>query len=79
MIKAPKNILSIKAEIADFYGKEVIVHVDMGRNRTSDYTGRLTGLYPALFTVTPDDKNYRGKTSYSYSEILCVEVKVRAR
>ena len=79
MIKAPKNILSIKAEIADFYGKEVIVHVDMGRNRTSDYTGRLTGLYPALFTVTPDDKNYRDKTSYSYSEILCGEVKVRAR
>lgn len=79
MIKAPKNIGSIKAEIADFYGKEVIVHVDMGRNRTADYTGRLTGLYPALFTVTPDDKNYRGKTSYSYSEILCGEVKVRAR
>lgn len=79
MIKKPKNIRLVKEEIADFYGKEVRVHVDMGRNRTADFTGRLTGLYPALFTVTPDDKNYRGKTSYSYSEILCGEVKVRAR
>lgn len=79
MIKAPKNINSVRKEIADFYGKEVSVHVDMGRNRTANFTGRLTGLYPALFTVTPDDKNYRGKTSYSYSEILCGEVKVRAR
>ena len=79
MIKAPKNINSVREEIADFYGEEVSVHVDMGRNRTADFTGRLTGLYPALFTVTPDDKNYRGKTSYSYSEILCGEVKVRAR
>lgn len=79
MIKAPKNIRSIREEIADFYGKSVHVHVDMGRNRTADYTGKLTGLYPALFTVTPDDKNYRGKTSYSYSEILCGEVKIRAK
>ncbi len=79
MIKAPKNIRSIREEIADFYGKNVHVHVDMGRNRTADYTGKLTGLYPALFTVTPDDKNYRGKTSYSYSEILCGEVKIRAK
>ncbi len=79
MIKAPKNLHSIKQEISCYYGKDVVVHVDMGRNRTADFTGRLTGLYPALFTVTPDDKNYRGKTSYSYSEILCGEVKVRAR
>ena len=29
--------------------------------------------------VSPDDKNYLGKTSYSYSEVLCGSVKVTAR
>lgn len=79
MIKAPKNISVIKEEIKRFYDKDVCVHVNLGRNKTADFTGRLTGVYPALFTVLPDDKNYRGKTAYSYSEILCGNVKVRPR
>lgn len=79
MIKAPKNICLIKEEIKHFYDKDVCVHVNLGRNKTADFTGRLTGIYPALFTVLPDDKNYRGKTAYSYTEILCGNVRVRAR
>ena len=74
MIKAPKNISLIKEEIKNFYDKEVRVHVNLGRNKTADFTGRLTGVYPALFTVLPDDKNYRGKTAYSYTEVLCGNV-----
>ena len=69
MIKAPKNILSVKEEIRRFYKKDVCVHVNLGRNKSADFTGVLSGVYPALFTVLPDDKNYRGKTAYSYAEI----------
>ncbi len=76
MIKGTKNLPRIKEEIRGFYGQNVRVHVNLGRNRTSDFTGRLTGVYPALFTVLPDDKNYLGKTAYSYSEVLCGSVRV---
>ena len=79
MIKPTKNIRHVKEEIAKFYDKDVCVHVNLGRNKYADFTGRLTGIYPALFTVLPDDSNYRGKTSYSYSEILCGSVKVKER
>ena len=79
MIKAPKNISLIKEEIKNFYDKEVRVHVNLGRNKTADFTGRLTGVYPALFTVLPDDKNYRGKTAYSYTEVLCGNVKISGK
>lgn len=79
MIKAPKNILSVKEEIRRFYKKDVCVHVNLGRNKSADFTGVLSGVYPALFTVVPDDKNYRGKTAYSYAEILCGSVKVSSR
>jgi len=30
-----------------------------------------------LFTVTPTDKNFKGKTSYSYSEYMCGRVKLK--
>ncbi len=78
MIKGTKNLPRIKEEIRNFYGQDVRIHVNLGRNKTSDFTGKLTGVYPALFTVSPDDKDYLGKTAYSYSEVLCGSVKVMA-
>ena len=78
MIKAPKSILLVKEEIRRYYKKDVRVRVDLGRNRRAEFTGVLSGVYPALFTVQPYDASYRGKTSYAYSEVLCGSVKVQA-
>ncbi len=77
MIRAPQNLSLIKQEIEKFYEKEVRVHVNLGRNKHADFVGTLSGVYPALFTVSPHDKNYRGKTAWSYAEILCGNVRVR--
>ena len=79
MIRPHNDITSVKAQIRRFRGQPVCVHVNLGRNKSADFTGRLTGIYPALFTVLPDDANYRGKTAYSYAEILCGSVQVRPR
>ena len=79
MIKATNNIRAVKEEIKRHYNKGVCVHVELGRNKSADFTGVLSGVYPALFTVRPDDGSYRGKTAYSYAEILCGKVTVRAR
>ena len=79
MIKAPKSILLVKEEIRRYYKKDVRVRVDLGRNRRAEFTGVLSGVYPALFTVAPDDENYRGKTAYSYAEILCGKVETPPR
>ena len=78
MIKAKYNLNTVKEKIKSFYEKDVLVRVNLGRNKIVQYSGRLTGVYPALFTVCPDDKNFLGKTTYSYSEILCGNVKVKA-
>ena len=79
MIKSPKDLQSVRKEIQAFYEKEVRVHVNLGRNKSAEFTGKLSGVYPALFTVAPDDKNYRGKTAYSYAEVLCGNVRVTPR
>ncbi len=79
MIKRTGDIVAIKKNIADYFKKQVDVTVNLGRNKTLRYTGELSGIYPALFTVQPNDKNFLGKTSYSYAEVLCGTVRIKAR
>ena len=40
------------------------------------FSGVLSGVYPALFTIEPDEKGFLGKTAYSYSDVLCGNVKL---
>ncbi len=76
MIKKPSGINEIKKAIAEYYGTQVDVTVSLGRNKTARFSGELSGVYPALFTVRPNDRGYLGKTSYSYAEVLCGSVRV---
>lgn len=76
MIKSTANIKDVKARIHSYYQKPVDVKVNLGRNKYMNFRGTLSGVYPALFTVAPDDKGFLGKTAYSYAEILCGTVKI---
>ena len=75
MVKQQKNIEQIKQEIKTFYLKDVIVSVNLGRNKITTYKGKLTGIYPSLITISPYG-GYVGKTNFSYADFLCGLVKV---
>lgn len=77
MIKPKHDIARVKETIADYFQKQVDVTVNLGRNKVMKFCGELSGIYPALFTVRPNDKGFLGKTSYSYAEVLCGSVKVK--
>ena len=77
MIKRGNNLELIKKTIAEYLRRQVDVTVNLGRNKILRYCGELSGVYPALFTVSPNDKSFLGKTSYSYAEVLCGSVKVK--
>ena len=77
MIKPKHDIARVKETIADYFQKQVDVTVNLGRNKVLRYCGELSGIYPALFTVRPNDESFLGKTSYSYAEVLCGSVKVK--
>ncbi len=79
MIKVNTTIKSIKEMVTGFYLKPVTVKLNLGRNKFVTFPATLSGIYPSLFTVRPDDKNFLGKTAYSYSEILCGRVKIEER
>lgn len=75
MIKSNGDISKIKEAIINCLNEEVIVKVNLGRNKFVTYDGTLTKVYPALFTVSPKDE-FNGKTSFSYSEVMCGNVSV---
>ncbi len=76
MIKANRSIDEAKKYISALKGRTLDVTVNLGRNKTARYLGVLAGVYPALFTVRPSS-DFRGKTSFSYSELLCGGVKIK--
>ena len=74
MIKSNTTLSQAKEIIKTLKEKHVDVTLNMGRNKFVRFKGVLSGVYPALFTVTPFDETFKGKTSYSYSEYLCGKV-----
>lgn len=73
MIKSSVNISQVKKTIKRMQSRSVEVTLNLGRNKFVTFTGVLKGVYPALFTVEPSD-DFKGKTSYSYSEYMCGKV-----
>ena len=78
MIKAGKNISEVKQMVKNCSSSRVAVRVNLGRNKSVSFNGVLSGIYPSLFTVKPDDEDFLGKTAYSYSDVLCGNVKIKA-
>ena len=76
MIKSAGDISKIKAAIANCRGEAFSVKVALGRNKFVTYTGTLTSVYPALFTVSPRG-DFKGKISFSYSEVMCGNVRLK--
>lgn len=60
----------------DCFNCDVEVKLNLGRNKFITFPATLSGVYPSIFTVAPHDKNFLGKTAYSYSEILCGRVRI---
>ena len=77
MIKPTKNIKDVKQMVKDCAKQRVAVRVNLGRNKSTSFSGVLSGVYPALFTIQPDDEKYLGKTAYSYADLLCGNVKIK--
>ena len=77
MIKSSLSLSEVKTSIKNMQEKSVAVTINLGRNKLVSFIGKVQGVYPALFTVSPLDKSFKGKTSYSYSEYMCGRVKIK--
>lgn len=70
MIKQNVSMAETKDKIKSFFDKDVEIKVNLGRNKFVKCKGKITNIYPALFTIAPHGE-YKGKTAFSYSEYMC--------
>lgn len=76
MRRAFISIEKIKQQINSYKGQDINLTVNHGRNKISSYEGKIDNIYPSLFTVNiKDGENYKTKC-YSYSDVLCGQVKL---
>lgn len=77
MRKSKLELPIVKFEISLLQGKRVKMLVHRGRKKYSRYTGVLEGIYPSIFTVRIDDPVACEVLSYSYSDVVCGEVRLQ--
>lgn len=69
------NIDEVKAEIKNMVGKNINMEVNKGRNKIVKLCAKIDKVYPSMFEIKPYGNVVLDKTSYSYSEVLCGNIK----
>lgn len=73
MRKVVYDLQNVKEQIASLKGKDVDLEVNIGRKKIKQFSGMIDCVYPSVFTILDNE----GKTkTYSYSDILCGDVKI---
>ena len=75
MKKNLQTIESVRQNLLELKGKDVKMSVNRGRKKIVKFEAVLTEIYPSVFTVTTNGENINNH-SYSYTEVLCGNVKV---
>lgn len=69
------SIAEVKAEIQNLLGKNINLEVNRGRNKIVKLCAKIDKVYPSMFEIKPYGNVILDKTSYSYSEVLCGNIK----
>ncbi|HHW90468.1 MAG TPA: hypothetical protein GX745_06185 [Clostridiales bacterium] len=67
---------AVKKRILSLKGKNIKLTVHRGRKRYVRYTGVLEEIYPSVFTVRVNEQKAMDIITYSYSDVLCGDVKI---
>lgn len=76
MRKVRVSIDNIKQQVNAFKGLDARFEVNLGRNKFYNFEGKVDNIYPSLFTVAVNDGDKVKTHSYSYSDVLCGQVKL---
>lgn len=69
------SIEEIKTAVSHNLGKDVILFVNNGRRKNDIIRGKLTAVYPQIFTLSVNTDDLVRTYSYAYSEIKTKRVR----
>ena len=73
-----KNVLGIadiKNKVESLKGQNIALKINKGRNKIVDLTAIIDQVYPSMFVINPTSNVALDRKSYSYSDVLCGDVK----
>lgn len=76
-----KNLMclsDVKDRIISLKGSNVKLTINRGRNRIEKLNAIIESVYPSVFTVKTNSKDSNPIQTFSYSDVLCGDVKVSA-
>ena len=76
MRKAGLDLDIVKQKINELKGKNIKMQINRGRKRFIKYTGIIESTYPCVFVVRINSPSSVETLSYSYSDVLCGDVKI---
>ena len=76
MIKNNLSIDEVKKKIIELKGQEVKLYVNRGRRKVFRFDAVVEDVYSSVFTVKNLKQAMSLPPTYSYSDILCGEVKI---
>ncbi len=79
MRKPPMSLEEVKKQIIALKGQDVSMSVNRGRNKIVHYEGVLEDIYHSVFVVKSLNQEKEEKLSYSFTEVLCGDVKIAVK
>ena len=74
-----QSLSDVKQQILMMKGKGVEMQINHGRKKIRKYSGIVEDVYHSVFVVKLDNAVANEKVSYSYSDILCGDVKIAVK
>lgn len=79
MRKVNLSLNEIIEKIKNMQGKDINMEVNRGRKRIEKYVGVIEKVYPSVFTVSIKSPEKQSNQSFSYSDVLCGDVKIKVK
>ena len=79
MRKPNMSLQEIKQAIIALKGKPIDMEVNNGRKKIVHYEGVVENIYQSVFVVKIESEANIDKKSYSFSEVLCGDVKIELK
>ncbi|MCI8613087.1 MAG: hypothetical protein HFE48_05280 [Clostridia bacterium] len=76
MRKRAVSVEEVKQRISGLKGSSLKISVNKGRKRVLKYDGEIAELYPAVFTLKITSDKHVDLLSFSYSDVICGDIKL---
>lgn len=74
----PTSLATIKKDLENRVGSELLLVAQTGRKRQTERRGTLAETYPSVFVVDLDqDENSFERVSYSYTDVLTQSIELK--